>query len=184
MMKLILTQEVTGLGGPGDVVEVKDGYGRNYLVPQGLAMRATRGAEKQVAAIRKAREVRDGARPRPRQGARRASSRPSRSPSPAARGCRGSAVRSVSAPATSPTPSRPPVARSSTSAGSRCTTPIKSTGEHTVTVRLHPEVEATVTLTVVACLTHSRSSRPVRRPVARRRGGPPIFFGSTFAAWP
>ena len=37
-MKLILTQEVTGLGGPGDVVEVKDGYGRNYLVPRGLAM--------------------------------------------------------------------------------------------------------------------------------------------------
>ena len=36
-MKLILTQEVTGLGAPGDVVEVKDGYGRNYLVPRGLA---------------------------------------------------------------------------------------------------------------------------------------------------
>ena len=37
-MKLILTQEVTGLGGPGEVVEVKDGYGRNYLVPSGLAI--------------------------------------------------------------------------------------------------------------------------------------------------
>ena len=36
-MKLILTQEVAGLGGAGDVVEVKDGYGRNYLVPQGVA---------------------------------------------------------------------------------------------------------------------------------------------------
>ena len=47
-MKLILTQEVTGLGGPGDLVEVKDGYGRNYLVPQGLAMLATKGAEKQI----------------------------------------------------------------------------------------------------------------------------------------
>ena len=35
-MKLILTQEVTGLGGPGDVVEVKDGYGRNYLIPRGF----------------------------------------------------------------------------------------------------------------------------------------------------
>lgn len=40
-MKLILTQEVTGLGAPGDVVEVKDGYGRNYLVPRGLAVSAT-----------------------------------------------------------------------------------------------------------------------------------------------
>ena len=42
-MKLILTQEVTGLGAPGDVVEVKDGYGRNFLVPRGVARRWTRG---------------------------------------------------------------------------------------------------------------------------------------------
>jgi large subunit ribosomal protein L9 len=58
-MKLILTSEVDKLGAPGDIVEVKDGYGRNYLVPRGLAMRATRGAEKQVASIKRAREVRD-----------------------------------------------------------------------------------------------------------------------------
>ena len=58
-MKLILTQEVTGLGAPGDVVEVKDGYGRNYLVPRGFAMAWTKGAEKQIAAIRRAREVRE-----------------------------------------------------------------------------------------------------------------------------
>ena len=44
-MKLILTQEVDGLGSPGDVVEVKDGYGRNYLVPRGLATRWTRGGQ-------------------------------------------------------------------------------------------------------------------------------------------
>ena len=61
-MKLILTQEVEGLGAPGDVVEVKDGYGRNYLVPRGLATRWTRGGQKQVDAIvgaRAARAVRD-----------------------------------------------------------------------------------------------------------------------------
>jgi len=57
-MKLILTQEVTGLGAPGDVVEVKDGYGRNYLVPRGLALRWTRGGEKQVAEIKAARSSR------------------------------------------------------------------------------------------------------------------------------
>ena len=57
-MKLILTQDVPHLGAPGDLVEVKDGYGRNYLVPQGLAILATRGAEKQVANIRRAREAR------------------------------------------------------------------------------------------------------------------------------
>lgn len=58
-MKLILTQEVTGLGGPGDVVQVKNGYGRNYLVPRGLAMLWTKGGEKQVDAIRKARATRE-----------------------------------------------------------------------------------------------------------------------------
>jgi large subunit ribosomal protein L9 len=58
-MKLILTAEVTGLGAPGDIVEVKDGYGRNFLVPQGFAMRATKGAEKQIASIKRARDVRE-----------------------------------------------------------------------------------------------------------------------------
>jgi large subunit ribosomal protein L9 len=58
-MKLILTQEVGGLGAPGDIVEVKDGYGRNYLVPRGYAIRWTRGAESQVAQIRRGREVRE-----------------------------------------------------------------------------------------------------------------------------
>ncbi len=58
-MKLILTQEVTGLGAPGDVVEVAAGYGRNYLVPRGLAMLWTRGAEKQIELIRRARSARE-----------------------------------------------------------------------------------------------------------------------------
>ncbi len=58
-MKLILNQEVLNLGGPGDVVEVKDGYGCNYLVPRGFAQPWTKGADKQIASIRRAREVRD-----------------------------------------------------------------------------------------------------------------------------
>ncbi|GAA4705467.1 50S ribosomal protein L9 [Nocardioides conyzicola] len=57
-MKLILTQEITGLGAPGDIVEVKDGYGRNYLVPRGLALRWTRGGEKQIESIKAARSTR------------------------------------------------------------------------------------------------------------------------------
>src|SRR5262245_55508085 len=58
-MKIILTQEVSGLGGPGDVVEVKDGYGRNYLLPQGFAIGWTRGAEKQITLIKRGREARE-----------------------------------------------------------------------------------------------------------------------------
>jgi len=58
-MKIILTADVDGLGEPGDVVEVKDGYGRNYLLPQGKAIVATKGAEKQINTIRRARAVRE-----------------------------------------------------------------------------------------------------------------------------
>jgi large subunit ribosomal protein L9 len=58
-MKIILTQEVSGLGSPGDIVEVKDGYGRNYLLPQGFAIAWTKGAEKQVMVIKRAREARE-----------------------------------------------------------------------------------------------------------------------------
>ena len=57
-MKIILTTDVSGLGGPGDIVEVKDGYGRNYLLPRNLAIVATKGAEKQVQAIRRSQEAR------------------------------------------------------------------------------------------------------------------------------
>lgn len=58
MAKLILTNEVAGLGSAGDVIEVKNGYARNYLIPQGFAVAWTRGGEKQVASIRAAREAR------------------------------------------------------------------------------------------------------------------------------
>ena len=57
-MKLILTQEVDGLGSPGDVVEVKAGYGRNYLVPRGLATAWTRGGQKTIDSIKAARASR------------------------------------------------------------------------------------------------------------------------------
>src|SRR5690349_13305327 len=56
-MKIILTHEVTGLGAAGDVVDVKDGYARNYLVPRGFAIRWTKGGEKDVAQIRRARKI-------------------------------------------------------------------------------------------------------------------------------
>ena len=58
-MKLVLTTSVDNLGAPGDVVEVKDGYGRNYLVPRGFAIRWTRGAEKQIDGIKRSRSARE-----------------------------------------------------------------------------------------------------------------------------
>ena len=57
-MKLILTREVSGLGHPGDVVTVADGYGRNYLLPTHNAIAWSQGAEKQIEGIRRARAAR------------------------------------------------------------------------------------------------------------------------------
>jgi large subunit ribosomal protein L9 len=146
-MKLILTQEVTGLGAPGDVIEVRDGYGRNYLLPQGLAILATRGAEKQIATIRRARDVRgvrDLGQARDlaaqlggltvRLGTRVGSS--------------GRLFGSVTAA---------DVVDAVEAAGGpkldrrrvELTSPIKTAGTHTVSVRLHPEVAATVPVEVV-----------------------------------
>ncbi|MCX7522781.1 50S ribosomal protein L9 [Microbacterium sp. STN6] len=61
MSKLILTHEVTGLGEPGDVIDVKNGYARNYLIPQGFAVSWTRGGEKQIEQIKAARTAREHA---------------------------------------------------------------------------------------------------------------------------
>lgn len=58
-MKLILKTDVAGVGNRGDIVEVADGYGRNYLVPKGMAMTATKGAETQAASMRRARDAKD-----------------------------------------------------------------------------------------------------------------------------
>ena len=58
-MKLILTREVAGLGQAGDVVSVKDGYARNFLLPNGNAIAWSVGGEKQIEGIRRARGARE-----------------------------------------------------------------------------------------------------------------------------
>ncbi len=58
-MKLILTREVAGLGLAGDIVDVADGYGRNFLVPRGAAITWSKGAEKQIVQIKRARDARE-----------------------------------------------------------------------------------------------------------------------------
>lgn len=60
-MKLLLRADVDGVGKRGDIVEVADGYGRNFLVPKGLAIKATPGVEAQAAAMRRSRDLRDAA---------------------------------------------------------------------------------------------------------------------------
>lgn len=58
-MEVILREHVEHLGRRGEIVKVADGYARNYLVPRGLALRATPGVQKQADAMRRNREARD-----------------------------------------------------------------------------------------------------------------------------
>lgn len=59
MSKIILTHEVSGLGAPGDIIEVKNGYARNYLFPRGFATPWSRGGQKQIESIKAARAARE-----------------------------------------------------------------------------------------------------------------------------
>lgn len=59
-MNVILRTDVSGVGKTGDIVAVSDGYARNFLVPRGLAMRASDGAVTQAGSMRRARDTRDG----------------------------------------------------------------------------------------------------------------------------
>jgi large subunit ribosomal protein L9 len=147
-MKLILTNEVSGLGTPGDIVEVKDGYGRNYLIPRGYAMRWTRGAEKQIETIRKARdarEIRDLGTAKEvagQLGALRVllTTRAGESGRLFGSITTGDIAEAVKA-AGGPQLDRRRI---------EIVNPIKSVGSHRVTVKLHPEVSASVDVEVVA----------------------------------
>ncbi|MGN6792634.1 MAG: 50S ribosomal protein L9 [Streptosporangiaceae bacterium] len=146
-MKLILTQEVSGLGAPGDVVEVAGGYGRNYLVPRGLAMRWSRGAEKQIESIKRARSAREI---RSVEDAKAAAERLAglrvRMQTRAGSGGRlfGS-ISTADIAAAVKNAGGPELDRRKIEIGN----PIKTIGAHQVAVRLHPEVSATVEVEVV-----------------------------------
>jgi large subunit ribosomal protein L9 len=148
-MKIILTADVPQLGGPGDLVQVKDGYARNYLLPRRLAIAATKGAEKQVATIRRAqqtRQIRDLDHAREIAGTLSRLSAVSVTAKAARSGGKlfGSvtvadvldAVRSAGGPA---------LDKRAVDLGG----PIKSAGAYQMTVRLHPEVSVTVNFQVV-----------------------------------
>jgi large subunit ribosomal protein L9 len=146
-MKLILTQEVTGLGAPGDVVEVKDGYGRNYLVPRGVAIRWTRGAEKTVESIKKARTTRAV---RDHDSAEALKARLEDSPvqvkvRAGESGRLFGAVTVTDIAEALHEATGQDVDKRTIAVGN----PIKALGAHEVTVRLHDDVSATVALNVI-----------------------------------
>ena len=146
-MKLILTQEVDGLGAPGDVVEVKDGYGRNYLVPRGLGIRWTRGGEKTIESIKTARTARAA---RDEDHAKEIKTKLEANPVNV-KVRAGEGGRLFGAVTTAEIADA--IAGVSGEQVDRRTivvvNPIKSLGAHEVSVKLHDEVSATVALNVV-----------------------------------
>ena len=148
MSKLILTNEVSGVGSAGDVVEVKDGYARNYLVPQGLAVVWSRGGEKQVEQIRAARTARELATLEEAQ-ALKSKIEGTKVKLAVKTGQDGRLFGSVKTEH---------IAAAVESAGVgvidkrkiEIANPIKFTGEHEATVRLRDDIVATITIQVVA----------------------------------
>jgi large subunit ribosomal protein L9 len=146
-MKLILTQQVSGLGAPGDVVEVKDGYGRNFLVPRGFAMKWTRGAEKQIDSIQKARSAREIAGVEQAQEIRGTieSLKVQLHTRAGESGRLFGAVTAADIVSAVKSSGGPDIDKRRVELGN----PIKAVGDHQVSVRLHPEVSATIKLEVV-----------------------------------
>ena len=145
-MKIILTQEVRNIGAPGDVVDVADGYARNFLIPRGVALRATKGTLKQVDTIRRTREVREIRNlEQAQQMAQQLGSLKVRIQAKAGEG--GRLFGQV-------TPAQ--IAEAIAKAGGpkidkkrlHLEEPVKSLGAHRAHLRLHPEVEAEIEIEV------------------------------------
>ncbi|HEX4538786.1 MAG TPA: 50S ribosomal protein L9 [Acidimicrobiales bacterium] len=147
-MKVVLRADVSGVGKRGDIVEVADGYARNFLVPKGLAMRSTPGVTAQASAMRKARDVQDA---RQREGAETVARQlvPTPIRIPVRAGSEGRLFGSVTAA---------DVAQAVTEQVGveldrrrlLLEEPIKTLGVHEITVKLHPEVEFQLTVEVVS----------------------------------
>lgn len=146
-MKVVLRDTIDGLGKRGDIVEVADGHGRNYLIPQGLAMRATAGVEREAEAMRRAENFRDT---KNREAAQALANRLGATPlTIAARASdEGRLFGSVGAGE---------IVGAAAHAGIEIERrvvnldePIKEVGDHSVTIVLHPDVSLAISLSVIA----------------------------------
>ena len=147
-MRLILRSDIKGVGNKGDVVEVSDGYGRNYLLPRGLAFAASKGAEAQATAMRRSRDVKDAAA---RQAAQEVAKGLVSSPVKvtARVGGDGRLFGSI----TTADIAEAIVTQTGVEIDRRqlhLDEPIKTTGTHLVPAKLHSDVEFPVTVEVVA----------------------------------
>ncbi|MCL6424000.1 50S ribosomal protein L9 [Brachybacterium sp. JHP9] len=146
--KLILTNEVSGLGTAGDVVEVKDGYARNFLMPRGLATAWTKGGQRQLDQIRAARGKRAIANLEDAQALKaQLESKPIVVTERA--GENGRLFGTVTSTEVA-TAVKAVFEKDIDRRAVEFVSPIKSLGEHKATVRLHDDLFANLTIQVVA----------------------------------
>ncbi|MGO2619320.1 50S ribosomal protein L9 [Glutamicibacter ardleyensis] len=148
MAKIILTHEVSGLGAAGDIVEVKNGYARNYLLPRGFALVWTKGGEKQVESIKAARAARAVANLEDAQAlASKLKSQPVKITMKAgANGRLFGTVKTADIAAAVEAAGLGKIDKRNVEVNDH----IKSTGNYTATVRVHEDVVANLKLQVVA----------------------------------
>ena len=147
-MKIILTADVPNLGAPGDIVEVKDGYGRNFLLPRKMAVVATRGAEKQVASIQQAqknRAIKDLGHAKEVAGQLKELTVTVRAKSAGDSGRLFGSVTAADVVKAVQAAGGPALDRRAVDVPQ-----IKNVGTHQVTVRIHPEVTAEVAVEVAS----------------------------------
>lgn len=147
-MRVVLRDDVSGVGKKGDVVEVADGYGRNFLLPKGRAFKATPGVQAQADSMRRSRDLKDA---RDREAAETVARKlvPAVIRISARAGAEGKLFGSVTAQdiiEAVETQTSVPLDRRKL----HLTDPIRSTGTHEVPVKLHPEVEFRITIEVSA----------------------------------
>ena len=147
-MQVILRSDVPELGKRGDVLDVSDGFARNYLVPKGLAMKATTGATAQAAAMRRARDLRD-AQDRSAAETLATTLVPKVITVTAKAGSEGRLFGSVTA-ADIATAIEEQTSAQIDRRKLVLAEPIKSLGTHVVPAKLHADVEFPVTVEVVA----------------------------------
>lgn len=147
-MKVILADDVEKLGRKGDVVVVKDGYARNYLVPKGLAFTATKGALRQAESMRRAREELE------KKAREEAEGRVAKlEATPVYISARAGEEGRLFGSVTSSDVARAieeQLGQAIDRRDIRLEDPIRSLGDHPVTVHLHEDVNATVTVEVIA----------------------------------
>jgi large subunit ribosomal protein L9 len=147
-MRVILRSDVAGVGNKGDVIDVANGYGRNYLLPRGLAFLATAGAETQAEAMRRSREIKDAADRSAAQDVAK-----SLVNAPVKITARVGSDERLFGSVTTADIAEAIVAQTGVEIDRKqlvLPEPIKTVGTHFVPAKLHPDVEFPVTVEVVA----------------------------------